>query len=60
MELKGRREEIVAHTTTTDGAGGGTRRYFNVGELLNGSSSGFGVLLVVNYVGQVWNLERSP
>ena len=40
-------EEIMADETAADGAGGGASGHFDVGELLNGGSNGFDVLLGV-------------
>ena len=46
-------EEIVANATTTDRAGSGARRHFDVDELLNGGINGFDVVLVVVSLGRL-------
>ena len=43
----------MADATTADGAGSGARRHFDVGELLNGGSNGFDVVLVVVPLGRL-------
>ena len=42
-----------ANATAANGAGGGTRRHFNVGELLNSGSNDFDVVLVVVSLGRL-------
>jgi len=46
-------EEIMADETAADGAGGGARGHFDVGELLNGGSNDFDVLLEVVSLGRL-------